>query len=198
MSDTTNPSPDFDDAFEAFIDGDIDRLEALAEGTRFPHGRDGWLGRYWLTTAIHSSNPDAVAWVLSKSVDVNYKDDEGYTPLRSALEMEDNPAFARGASGEIELVNCGGTERTICLIDLLLAAGADIDQGGTLGETALHKAAMISSPAVVAHLLECGADPTLWDDEYEPQQPAHYAEFFKRWEVHDILVEAMRQAGEVP
>jgi len=82
---------------------------------------------------------------------------------------------------------------TIRMIDLLCEAGADINLGATLGETALRAAARWSSPKVVLHLLAKGADPMQWDQEYDPCQPVDYATGAKRQEVRDILRAAMGQ-----
>lgn len=168
---------------EAMMEGDIPMLERIAaENPPFPLGQDEWLTRHWLTNAIHTGNLEAMAWVLSKGPDVHYVDDEGYTALKSVLEMET----------ETTPVKIDKTARTIEMIDMLLEAGAHINQRMTLDETALHAAVYRSSPRVVAHLLAKGADPHAYDAEYQPQQPIHYVQYFKyRAEVEALLREAM-------
>ena len=171
-------------AFEAFQAGDFARLEEMAKDSPFPCGTDGWIGRHWLSTAIETGNPDAVAWVLSKRPKIDYVDSEGFTALMTCVQLEyDSPPLDPDDA----------MQRTIRIIDLLCDAGATINLGATLGETVLHAAARWSSPAVVRHLLAKGADPTVWDHEYVPRQPADYAKDMKRWEVHAILREAMGQ-----
>jgi ankyrin repeat protein len=178
----------FETAWTAMVEGDLARLEELTHLNLFPRGTDGWLDRHWLTSAIFSSNPVSVAWVLSNGPEVNYVDDEGFTALMSALQVEhscqmkhlDQPKSAEEA-----------TALTIQLIDLLLAAGAEINLGATMGETALHFAALRSSPAVIRHLLACGANPRVYDSDYTPCCPADNAKLAKRWEVAAILREAM-------
>ncbi|MHA6263970.1 ankyrin repeat domain-containing protein [Arenibacterium sp. CAU 1754] len=177
----------FEAAYEAFRTGNISRLDELAKGSPFPCGTDGWLGRRWLTNAIDSHNPDAVAWVLSKNPQVNYVDEDGFTALKSILQVENDSKIVE------KLNDKDAASLTIKLIDMLLKAGAEINLTATLAETVLHTAAMWSSPSVVQHLLLCGADPLAWDDEYSPRQPADYAKLHKRWEVHAILRDAMKQ-----
>jgi ankyrin repeat protein len=81
---------------------------------------------------------------------------------------------------------------TMHLIDLLLAAGADINLRASLDVTALHMAACWSSPTVIRHLLACGANPNTYDGDYTPHCPADNAKFAKRWEVAALLREAMK------
>ncbi|WP_411892414.1 hypothetical protein [Yoonia sp. SDW83-1] len=88
------------------------------------------------------------------------------------------------------------TQLTIRFIDLLLDAGADINLTGTLGESVLHTAAMWSSPTVIHHLLSCGADPMLFDNERQQAQPIYYAKFHGRWEAHAVLQKAMKARSQ--
>ncbi|MEM6617656.1 MAG: hypothetical protein AAF619_14130 [Pseudomonadota bacterium] len=127
---------------------------------------------------------------MSKKPEVNFVDECDFTPLKQVLQIEvDNDVIHKRSQEEL-------TQVTIQLIDLLLEAGADIKLSCTLGESVLHTAAMWSSPTVIRHLLSLGADPMLFDDEYEPRQPIYYAKFFKRWDAHAVLEEAMRSRLE--
>lgn len=56
------------------------------------------------------------------------------------------------------------------VVDLLLAAGADLEHAGSCGQTALHRAAEVAHlcPGMYRLLLERGADPTRLDDNGEP------------------------------
>lgn len=63
---------------------DFEELAALCED--FPGGRDPLVGRHWITNAIDCGSELAVAWMLSKGVDISFRDDEGYTVLHSALD----------------------------------------------------------------------------------------------------------------
>lgn len=164
---------------------DLPALERLyADAPPFPNGVDGWLGRHWLTNAISSARPEVVAWVLSKGVEPNFTDDEGYSPLKSALEIEENSVAVTTSKVDI----------TIAVIDLLLGAGARLNHRMTLDETALHAAVYRSSPRVVAHLLACGADPHAEDLEYEPGKPIDYVAYSRApAAIKALLSEAMDQ-----
>lgn len=181
-------APDFDTAYQAFCNGDIATLESLAAGSDFPHGVDGFVGTYWLTNAISSGNLEAVRWVLGKDVEVNYIDDEGDSALNFALQIELHSRLIQpSVSDQAEV-----TALTICMIDLLYDAGADLNLRLTLDYTALHSAAAWSSTEVVRHLLALGADPSVMHRDYStPTTPADVAKRKKRWEVHAVLCEAM-------
>lgn len=173
------------DALEA---GDVERLEELTHLSSFPCGLDGWHGQHWLTTAIHTGNLTSVAWVLGRKPDVTYIEADGFTALQSALQME----------MDCKLPPDEAAAFTIRLIDMLLDAGADINQRMTLDVTLLHVAAEWSSPAVVAHLLARGADPHAVSHDYTPRTPAGQAAFRRRWDVHAILRAARENTPEPP
>ncbi len=175
----------FDVAWQALVEADLSRLEELAADGPFPCSLDGWVRRPWLTTAIHAGNPASVAWVLSKGPEVDHIDGEGFTALKAALQMEIDCRLPPAEAAAL----------TIRLIDLLLDAGADVNQPMTLYETALHVAAFWSSPTVVRHLLARGADPFAVSHDYLPQTPADVAKAIKRWDVHAVLREAMDRAS---
>lgn len=175
--------------FDAFCEGDIAFLETHWVEGGFPDGVDGWLGRHWLTSAIMSGNIDAVAWVLGKKPEVNFVDDEGFTALMTALQIEKEVGLVRPGAN--------GTQIAIAIIDLLLGAGANINLRATLDYTALHRAAMWSSPKVVEYLLGKGANPRAFDLEYNPETPVDIAKRMKRWDIHAMLCESagLRPSG---
>lgn len=180
----------FETAWTPMVEGNLARLEELTYPKSFPSGSDDWLGLPWLTSAIHTGNPVSVAWVLKRGAKVNHVDDEGFTALMSALQVEndcqarylDQPKSAEEAA-----------QLTIQLIELLLAAGAEINLAASLDETALHVAARWSSPTVVRYMLVRGANPCAYDREHIPHSPADCAKSARRWDVAAILREAMAQ-----
>jgi ankyrin repeat protein len=179
----------FETAWTAMVEGNLARLEELTHLGPFPCGTDGWVGNHWLSTAVASGNLAAINWVLSKGAEVDYVDNEGFTPLMTALQVEESSQLNQSnphKSAE------DAAAMTIQLIDVLLAAGTDINRGASLAETALHFAARHSSPTVVRHLLACGANPFAYDTEHVPHRPADIAKAAKRWEVAAILSEAMQ------
>ena len=177
-------------AWEAFCRADLPQLEELTYLSPFPCGLDGWLGNHWLTSAIDTGNADAVAWVLSKGPRVDFIDG-GFTALKSALQTEKDWPHSSGRHGRTAEE---AADVTIRLIDMLLAAGADINQRMGLDDTALHTAVLWSSPRVLRHLLACGADPFVWNSEYGPSRPIDDAKRAKRYDNWAILRDAMLAA----
>ena len=173
----------FEEVYKAMCAGDTATLERVAEThPPFPHGQDKVFTRHWITHAVHASNYAAFYWVLRRGVEVNFVDDEGYSPLKSLLEME------RQALRSLP------TKEMIVWIDRLIEAGASVNFRHVLDKTPLHRAAAISSPAVVQHLLDRGADPHALDADYSAALPIHYARN-SAWkdEVAAILRQAMKR-----
>lgn len=95
-------------AVVAFAEGDPAQLDGFADRVAgFPPGQDRFMGRHWLTHAIQPGNTDAVAWVLGKGVAVDFRDDEGNSPLKAVI----------ADAGE------SGADLTLRLMDMLFAAG---------------------------------------------------------------------------
>jgi hypothetical protein len=154
--------------FEAMAEGNLDFLNEYAKANpEFPDGVNKFIGRHWLTNAIDSGSVKSVEWVLSKGVEVNYFDDEGRSALMSAIEDE--------------------SRKTTDVLELLLAAGADVRAMGTLDVTALHHAAYRGSLDAVKLLLEHGADPKAYDCDYTPETPIDCAKRAKRPEIVALM-----------
>ena len=161
----TQSEDHFRRAQAAFKRADITALEDLTNLSSFPHGTDAFVGQRWLTTAINSSNIDAVRWVLSKGVDVNAADD--MTPLEAAIFNRPPKLYGKAYVPGTPETEAAHTARTIQIIDLLLDAGADINALRD-GCAALHLAVRFASIDVVKHLVARGADPAIagrdrWD-----------------------------------
>src|SRR5688572_521907 len=97
-------------------------LEAATQEVEgFPHGVDSLLGRRWIINALDSGAKETVLWMLSKGVELNFADEEGRTPLHSALERERPDRYE--------------------ILEDLLRAGAPINIRGVNGWTPAHMAA---------------------------------------------------------
>ena len=114
--------------------------------------------------------------MVERDVDLNYFDDEGFSPLQTASGREDD------AAPEI--------------LQILIDAGADVNAKGNLDITALHTAAANGSQAVVLCLLENGADPGSTTTDTTPAQPAAWAEDAGRDEIARILRERMAASAD--
>ena len=169
----------------AFLHYDVEKLDELASQGSFPHEFDGWSGSDWLGMAVAVGNLASVRWMLAKGIDANLADYGGQSSLVHALGSESEKVRRERADpGK-------AAEETIAMIDVLIAAGADVNGRGILGHTPLHCAVGRSSPRVLRHLLDRGADPNLAHWDYEPETPADLAAFLERWEAHAVLSEAM-------
>lgn len=158
----------FDAVWQDLVQGDIARLEAHARDREdFPHGRDPFIGRHWLTNAVHAGSVASVRWMLDQGVVPDFEDDEGYSPLMSAVSPD----------------NANAAE----LVSLLLDHGADPNFRVNLDQTALHVAACQATPEVVRLLLERGADPFAYDSDYVPARPIDDARSCKRPENVEVL-----------
>ncbi|MEP3636004.1 MAG: hypothetical protein ABJN14_01925 [Paracoccaceae bacterium] len=178
--------PEFEAAWEAFLHADIQTLDRLASESDFPHGVDPWAEERWLTSAISTGNLKSVDWVLSKGVEVSYLD-SGFSALKTALQLENDCKIWIYE----KLEPSEAATLTINMIDMIVKAGADVNQRLSLNYTALHAAAAWSSVEVVRHLLSLRADPFVVSSDYDSSRPVDDAKELKRWDVHAVLCEAM-------
>jgi ankyrin repeat protein len=136
--------------------GDVGQLEALArEIEGFPGGDDPYLGRRWITSAIGVGCKAAVQWVLAKGVDLDFTDDEGYSPVHSAIDRDLPDRYE--------------------VLELLLGAGAPVNRKGFNDWTPAHMAAARDDVEALRLLVRHGADlsiRTAIDDYATPVEEA--------------------------
>ena len=99
-----------------------------------------------LPVDLHSAialddGPKVAAFLKNPAVRLDLRDDEKYTPLQRAVELSRGP-----------------------MVQALLAAGADVNQKGRDGGTALHSAAFWGLPEMVRILLNAKADVNAVDE----------------------------------
>lgn len=143
------------EAMDFIIEGELEHLQTLAEMyDDFPNGRDSCFQRNWITHAIDCGSYEVVEWMLAQSVCLNFRDDEGFTPLHSAIDREQADKHQ--------------------VLKLLCLAGADVNADGFNFWTPLHMAAARNDVESLRILLEHGADPKLEtiDDHLTPLQVA--------------------------
>lgn len=130
-------------------------------------------GQTPLHTAAGASAFESMRLLLNNGADVNAQDETGHTPLHVAAlvghaegvallisEGANVHARAIGAiyGGETPLHWARGSAR---VLELLVAAGADVNAVDDRGETPLHEAALHGTPEMVMSLLNFGADGAL-------------------------------------
>lgn len=137
---------DMGDDYQYLMDilgsGDIDKLEEAALIIDdFPNGKDDFINRDWITNAIDCGCIDSVKWMLKKGVNLNFRDEEGVTPLLSAIDRELPNKYE--------------------IFELLINEGAPINKRGWNDWTPLHQAAVREDIEALKILLKNGADLTI-------------------------------------
>ena len=143
-------SDEYADTLEILRGTNLRELELLRETIgHFPHGKDSFIERHWITNAIDCGSMETVKWMLSKNVELKFRDDEGYTPLHSSI--------GRDLSNKYEV------------FEALIKAGADINAHGPNDYTPLHLAIIRNDLKAVSILIQAGADKTIRTriDNYE-------------------------------
>ena len=120
-----------------------------------------------LVQAVLDDDFAQVRALIASGVDVNAKDDGGYTPLH----------MASGARPEITIA--------------LLEAGADVHMKDSDDMTPLHTLASYGKPIIVKALLEAGADVNVKDSRYG-LTPLHVAAWHSE---HSATITALIKAG---
>ena len=122
-----------------------DELEALAlEVDGFPHGVDSLIQRRWIINAISSGSKLSVEWMIRKGVDLNFTDEEGFTPLHTALERE--------------------LPEKHVILEVLLRAGTPVNRKGVNDWTPAHMAAAYDDVEALTLLVRYGADLSIRTD----------------------------------
>lgn len=139
----------------------------------------------------HSFAPDAITTLFAAGADPNARNDDGATPLHLAAGPGSQRIFPR------DYYQWGHPD----LITLLVEAGADVNARDGEGGTALRRAAREGNSAVVARLLELGADPTPLDDSASVADPPGCEEwptreFFRR-ATADVVADCIEAGAEV-
>ena len=133
---------EYERMFEVLRRGQAGELEAEAvRSPTFPDGVDDYLGRRWIINAIDSRCTATVQWMLQKGVDLNFRDEEGYTPLHAAIDSK--------------------APNRLDVLKLLLDAGAPVNLKGINDWTPAHQAAVRDDVEALKLLVRSGADLTI-------------------------------------
>ncbi len=137
-----DPTEQYERVIKALSEGSAEDWECLAaEIPSFPEGKDGWLERHWVTSAVDVGSTASVAWMVKQRVPLQFRDDEGFTVLHSCLHREEEDRHE--------------------LLALLVAGGADVNLKGTNDWTPLHMAGARGDLEAIRILMDAGADPSI-------------------------------------
>ena len=146
---------------DLLAEGNIELLEEAEKVIdSFPTGVDNFVQRHWITNAIDCGSLEGVKWVLSKDVDLSFCDDEGYTPILSAIDRE--------------------LPHKHEILQLLINRGAPINKKGINDWTPLHMAAAREDIDALRVLVKNGADLTIRTEIDEYATPLEEARILKR------------------
>lgn len=151
---------------------DIEALRKFQnEIADFPGGRDGWLNRPWIVTAIQSGAPQTVTWMIETGVPLVFCDDEGTTVLHACIDQ-----FAEHKSATMH-----------DSMRALIAAGADVNLKGLNDWTPLHLAVARGDIVALKILLDAGADPNIRTTIDDYDTPLEYAQTLGFKQAVDLL-----------
>jgi ankyrin repeat protein len=127
---------------EAFERGDLEALRAeLGDPPDFPNSPSPSLAvGDFLEYAIYHSPLPFIRTLLELGADPNYGDHAGFPSIIAALSSQRPEKYE--------------------IVEMMLAAGADIQQRGVNDYTPLHYAATVNDGEAVELLLRHGADPS--------------------------------------
>lgn len=169
---------------EAVAAGDTARIRSLAASSDLSaRGDDGVSMLEW---AIWSRQPGALAALLEAGADPAQPGTDGESVAHMAA-MVDDPRYLEvlldnDAPVDIVGPRAGWTpifravqNRRETQVDLLVAAGVDLQRRDSMGNGLLHVAANVNDAARVLGLLEAGVDPAATNSRGETFQDALFA-----------------------
>lgn len=166
---TVKPTPENIWTSDALQRGDLDAIKerALSDATYLDQ-RDHY-GDTPLMTAVSGNSTQLVKFFLQQNADPNVDVDDGYTCLLTAIESDN--------------------DESIAVVQLLLAAGADIHAIGTNGWTPLHMAAARGHVKKCRLLIDAGADVNKRKEIDASETPLMEAAFSGQPETTRLLLE---------
>jgi len=153
------------DEYQGLMDllasGNIEKLEeASLLIDDFPDGKDNFIQRDWITNAIDCGCLDSVKWMLEKGINLEFRDEEGITPLLSAIDRELPDKYE--------------------IIELLIKHGAPINKKGWNDWTPLHQAAAREDIDALEILVKHGVDLNIRTTIDDCATPLEEAKAMKR------------------
>ena len=159
---------EYDYIMDILTSGDLEKLEeASSIIDEFPNGKDNFVYRYWIINAIDCGSFESVRWILEQGVDLDFRDDEGCTPILSAIDRELPHKYE--------------------ILKLLIEQGAPLNKKGWNDWTPLHQAVVREDIGALKILLDAGADLSIKTDIDDYATPYEEAKILKRKKSIDFL-----------
>ena len=134
------------------------------------HARNGYTPLH--SAAWYNPHPEITIALIAAGADVNARDPDGYVPSERRANDRTPLFMAVYRGGTFISFQRMPTRPSITIAEVLVRAGADLQQPDGNGRTPLHAAAQ-SNPAVFPLLLRLGADPNALDAD--GKTPMDYA-----------------------
>ncbi len=166
---TVKPTPENTWTSDALQRGDLAAIKDRAlSDSAYLNERDQY-GDTPLVTAVSGDSAALVEFLLRQNADPDVGVDDGYTCLLTAIESD--------------------AEESVAVVQLLLAAGADIHAIGTNGWTPLHMAAARGHEVKCRLLINAGADVNRRKEIDASETPLMEAAFTGQPETTRLLLE---------
>ncbi|KAM3913381.1 ankyrin repeat domain-containing protein 22 [Leptodactylus fuscus] len=158
----------------AAYENDIDEVQELVEeDQKVVNVKDSFGGDTPLICACRRSNINIVSYLIHMNADLNLTNKKGRTCLHYAVKKKFTfldyllivllmPVMLIGY-----VIMVSKTKQNERLINLLLAAGVNVNATDSEGNTALHYACKMKSQTIVPILLEAKADPWIANKQGE-------------------------------
>lgn len=163
------PTPENTWTSDALQRGDLGAIKERARSDATYLDQRDHYGDTPLMTAVSGDSTQLVKFLLEQNADPNVDADDGYTCLLTAIESDN--------------------DQSIAIVQLLLAAGADIHAIGTNGWTPLHMAAARGHVKKCRLLIDAGADVNKRKEIDASETPLMEAAFSGQPETTKLLLE---------
>ena len=159
-ADADSPNPDGQTALMAVArTGNVEAARMLIDAGAAVDAREGWGGQTALMWASARRHPEMMVFLIAHGADVDAR--STHRDYQRHVTAEGRPKNMD--SGGFTPLLYAARENCMACVDVLLAAGADIDLPDPDGVSPLHVAIMNANWDLAKQLITAGADVDQWD-----------------------------------